>query len=188
MLRQLHLGLGLSGLRAHGEDVQYQRCTVEDLHLQFLLNIPHLLGAQLIVENHHTHRLRGIGLIQQALCPQRGILSIHPVVVSILTLFDIRLDFQQFATAYIRCLTRPAHFLGKPLHSDSTCRISQKLQLVEIFFSLGFVLILGDESYQHRGLSLRLRYYKFLHIGYKVSDFFMLLCAYVLIFLSFNSF
>ena len=156
MLRQFHLSLRLSGLRPHSEDIQYQRSTVEDLYLQFLLDVSHLLGAELIVEDDHTHRLWGVGLIQQALSPKRCILSIYPVIVGVLALLDVRLDLQQFSTTHISGLTGTAYFLGKPLHSDSTSRIGQELQFVEIFFSLGFVLIFGDESYQHRSFSLRL--------------------------------
>ena len=59
MLCQLHLGLRLGSLCPHGEDIQYQRGTVEDLHLQFLLDITDLLGTELIIEYHHAD---GLGL------------------------------------------------------------------------------------------------------------------------------
>ena len=57
MLCQLHLCLRLSRLRSHGEDVEDERGAVENLHLQFLLYVTHLLGVQFVIEDHHTHRL-----------------------------------------------------------------------------------------------------------------------------------
>ena len=60
-------------------------------------------------------------------------------------------------------LTGPSHLLGEALHSDGSGGICQKLQFVEIFLGLSLVLLLGDESYQHRSLGLGFRYYKFFH-------------------------
>ena len=40
-------------LGAAREDVQYQVGAVQYLHLQLLLDIPQLLGRELVVENHH---------------------------------------------------------------------------------------------------------------------------------------
>ena len=77
-------------------------------------------------------------------------------VFGLFLLPDIRLDLLELTRPHIGGLTRSAHLLGKPLHSHSPCRICQELQFVEIFFGLGLVLILGDESYQHRRLSLSL--------------------------------
>ena len=54
MLRQFHLRLGLGSLGSHGEDVKDERGAVEDFHLQLLLNIAHLLGRQLVVEDDHA--------------------------------------------------------------------------------------------------------------------------------------
>ena len=121
MLCQFHLRLSLSSLGTHGKDVEYERGSVKNLHLQFLFNITYLLGREFIIENHHTHRLGSVRFIQEPFSKELGILLIKPVVVSILTLFDILLDFLQFSTSYISCLTRSTHFLGKTFHRHSTC-------------------------------------------------------------------
>ena len=121
MLCQFHLRLSLSSLGTHGKDVEYERGSVKNLHLQFLFNITYLLGREFIIENHHTHRLRCVRFIQEPFCKELGILLIKPVVVGILTLFDILLDFLQFSTSYISRLTWSTHFLGKTFHRHSTC-------------------------------------------------------------------
>ena len=103
---------------------------------------------------HHTHRLGSVRLVQQALGKELGVLLIQPVVVGVLAFLDIVLDLLQFSTADIGGLTRTAHLLGKALHGHSTGRIGQKLQFVEIFLGLGFVLLFGDESHQYGSLGL----------------------------------
>ena len=63
VLRQFHLRLGVSRLRPHGEDVENQRSAVENLHLQFLLDVAYLLCREFVVENHHAHRLWNVRVL-----------------------------------------------------------------------------------------------------------------------------
>ena len=52
VLRQLHLGAGGGRLGALGEYVEDEAGSVEHLHLQLLLYVGHLLGAELVVEDN----------------------------------------------------------------------------------------------------------------------------------------
>ena len=54
VLRELHLGSRRGSLRPLGEDVENQAGAVENLDLELLLDVGHLLRAQLIVENHQA--------------------------------------------------------------------------------------------------------------------------------------
>ena len=172
VLCQLHLGLGLSRLGSHGEDVQNQTRTVQYLHLQLLLYITYLLGTQLIVEYHHTHglwHLRIAGIILAVL---------HRLVVGILAHLDIMTYLLQLAASHVSHAAGAVHLLCEPLHGTSTSRSGQKLQFVQIFISLRLVLLVRNQSHQHGSLGFRLRYHKFLHsvllsfFGHKSTTFF----------------
>ena len=148
VLCQLHLCLRLGSLCPHGEDVENQGGAVEDLHFQLRLDIAYLLCRQLIVKDDHTH----------GLC-----LTSRVVVSSVFLLLDILLDLFELTLADIGHLTGSLHLLRKPLHGDSTCRISKKLQLVEILLGLRLVLLLGNQSHQHSRLCLDLGNHEFFH-------------------------
>ena len=132
MLSQLHLSLGLSRLGTHGKDVEYQTGTVQYLHLQFFLDVAQLLCRQFVVEDDHAQRL-----------------------VSILAVLDILLNLLKLATAHVGHRARTAHPLGEPLDDHSPRRLGQELQLVQVFLGLSLVLLVGNQSHQHRRLGLR---------------------------------
>ena len=126
-----------------------RECTVGyTFDLQFSLNIANLLGRQLIVKNHHTHRL----------C-----FACRIVVCCFFLLLDILFDLFEFAFSDISHLTRPLDFLGEALHGGSSSCIGKEFQLVEIFFGLGLVLLLGNQSHQHSSLSFDFRNHEFFH-------------------------
>lgn len=109
MLRQFHLRLRLGRLGTHGEDVKDEAGAVEYLHAQLLLDVAHLLGAELIVEDNHADRLRGYGgsrvrryeitfCLLCILVPPYLRTSVPPtilytLIVCILLLLDICTDF-----------------------------------------------------------------------------------------------
>ena len=140
ILGQFHLRLGVGRLGAHSEDVEDKRRAVENFHLQGLLDIAHLLGRELIVEDDHTD-----------------------LSVFLFLCLDIGSYFLELAFSHIRDAAGTAHPLGVALHGDSSCRVGQKLQLVEVFLGLGFVLLGSYQSHKNGGLSLDFRYYEFFH-------------------------
>ena len=121
ILRQLHLRLGRGGLCAAGEDVEDQARTVENLHLQFFLDVGNLLGGEVVVENH------------------------HPYVVFL----DIFLDFSQFALPHECAGIGLFEFLHKACDNLGSGRVGQKLKLVEIFVHLVLGLPGCDKSHGH---------------------------------------
>ena len=133
ILCQLYLGLGSCGLGTHGEDVENQGSTVENLHLQFLLDVSDLLCRKFIVKDDHTD-----------------------FSVFFFLFLDILSDFLQLTLSHVGGLVRSHHLLRKSLHGDGTCGIGKKLQLVEIFLGLGLVLCLGDKTHEHSGFRLDL--------------------------------
>ena len=163
VLRQFHLRLGFCRLGAHGKDVENQTRTVQYLDLQFALDITDLLGTQFVVEDYHSHGLRTVLVARYDYRAVEPPMGVHPLIVGILLLFDILLDFLELTLAHIRHLTWALHLLRKALQGHGTGSIGQEFQLVQIFFCLGLVLLLGNQSYQHRSLRLDLRNYKFLH-------------------------
>ena len=149
ILGQFDLCLGLGGLGTHGKDVEDERRAVQYLDLQLGLDIAYLLGRQLIVEDDHTYRLG-----HHAPLLGLGRTVVAPLVVGILLLLDVLLDLLELSLSDIRHLTGPLHLLRETLDGDCPGSISQKFQLVEIFFRLGLVLLLRDESHQYRSLGL----------------------------------
>ena len=107
ILRQFDLSLGVGGLCAHGKDIEDEARAVQYLHLELVLDVAHLLGRQLVVEDDHTD---------------------FPVVVFFV--FYILLDFFQFTLAHVGHRIGAVHFLGKPLYGHRSSRIGQKLQFV----------------------------------------------------------
>ena len=140
VLRQLHLGLGIGGLRPHGEDVEDERGAVEDFHLQHLLDVAQLLGRELVVEDHHAHH-----------------------AVGILLGLDVVAYLLEFAFAHIGHRRRAIHPLREAFNGEGTGGVGQEFQLVEILFGLGLVLVFGDQTYENGGFGLRLGYHKFFH-------------------------
>jgi len=140
ILRQLHLRLGVGRLGAHGKDVEDEAGAVEDLHAQFLLYVADLACRQLIVENDHAY-----GLLR------------------VFSFLDIVSDLFELALADIGRLAGASYALGVALHGHGACRVGEKFQLVKIFFGLGLVLVLGDQSDQNGGFGLGLGYDKFFH-------------------------
>ena len=128
VLRQFDLCLGTGSLCAHGKDVEDERCAVEDLHLQFVFDIPYLFGREFIIENHHAD-----------------------FAFSILFGEDVLFDFLQFSLAHVCRLVGSCHTLRETLHGDGACGIGEKFQFVKVFLGLGLVLLLGNESYQNGG-------------------------------------
>ena len=55
VLCQLHLRLGVGGLRTHGKDVENERCAVENLHVKLVLDIAQLLRRELVIKDDHTY-------------------------------------------------------------------------------------------------------------------------------------
>ena len=113
------------------------------LFAEGLLDVSHLLGREFIIKDDHTHRLRRIALVEQALGKERCILGIEPVIVGILTLLDVFLDLLQFSATHICSLTGATHLLGEPPNSYSSGCVGQELQLVEIFFCLSLILLIA---------------------------------------------
>ena len=140
VLRQFDLCLGTGSLCAHGKDVEDERCAVEDLHLQFVFDIPYLFGREFIIENHHT---------DFAFCLFFG--------------ENVLFDFLQFSLAHVCRLVGSCHTLRETLHGDGACGIGEKFQFVKVFLGLGLVLLLGNESYQNGGFRLDFGDYKFFH-------------------------
>ena len=145
VLRQLNLCLGLGGLGTHGENVENQTGTVQNLYLQFFLYVANLLRCKLVIKDDHTD---------------------FAVIVFLVP--DILFNLFKLALADIRHLTGTLNLLREALHGDSSRCVGQKLQLVEIFFRLGFVLLLGDKSHKNGSLSLDFRDDKFLHTAAKI--------------------
>ena len=131
VLRQFHLSLGGSRLCTHGEYVKNERCAVENLHAQLLLDVAYLFGREFVVEDNHSHGAFGIFLVLYIL----GYLL-------------------QFARTHISNLARSAHSLRKPLHGNCTCCVGEEFQFVEIFFGLCLVLVLSDKSNEYGGFRL----------------------------------
>ncbi len=140
VLCQFHLRLGGSRLGTHGKDVENERGAVENLHLQFLLDVAYLLGREFVIEDNHTY-----------------------LAVFLFLALDVLLNFLQFSFPYVGGLVRGHHLLGEPFYGDGTCRVGEELQLVEVFLGLCLVLVFGDEAHEHGGLCLYLGYYKFFH-------------------------
>ena len=142
ILRQFHLRLCGSRLRAHGEDVEDERRAVEYLHLQYLLDVAYLLRRQLVVEDNHAD----------------GTLSV------LLSLY-VFAYLLQLTRTHVRHRAWSAHALCEALHGYGARRVGEKLQLVEIFLCLCLVLILRYQTDKNGCLSLYFRYYKFFHSG-----------------------
>ena len=140
VLRQLHLGFGVGRLRAHRKDVQDQRSAVQDLHLQLALDIAQLLGRQFVVEDDHADFALGL-----------------------LFGFDVTAYLLQFTLAHIGHRAGSVQPLREALHGHCARRLGQKLQFVQVFRRLAFVLLLGDEAHEHGRFGLGFGLYEFLH-------------------------
>ena len=81
---------------------------------------------------------------------------LQPLVIFVLALLDILLNLVELTLAHIRHLARSLHLLRETLHSDRPGCICQKFQLVQVFLRLSLVLLLGNQSHQHRRLGLDL--------------------------------
>ena len=140
VLRQLHLGFGVGRLRAHRKDVQDQRSAVQDLHLQLALDIAQLLGRQFVVEDDHADFALGL-----------------------LFGFDVTAYLLQFTLAHIGHRAGSVQPLREALHGHCARRLGQKLQFVQVFRRLAFVLLLGNEAHEHGRFGLGFGLYEFLH-------------------------
>ena len=117
VLRQLHLHLGVGGLRTHSKDIQDERCAVEYLYFKFLFDVAQLLGRQLVVEDNHTYLLIGI--------------------LAHLHIFGY---LYELTTANVCCRVRMLQALRKTFYHLGTCSLSKKFKLVEVL--VGFALVL----------------------------------------------
>ena len=131
VLSQFHLSLGGSRLSTHGEYVENERCAVENLHAQLLLDVAYLFGREFVVKDNHSHGAFGI-----------------------LFVLDILGYLLQLARTHISNLARSAHALRKSLHGNGTCCVGEEFQFVEIFFGLCLVLVLSDKSNEYGGFRL----------------------------------
>ena len=131
VLSQLHLSLGGSRLSTHGEYVKNERCAVENLHAQLLLNVAYLFGREFVVKDNHSHG-----------------------AFSILFVLYILGYLLQLARTHISNLARSAHALRKSLHGNCTSCVGEEFQFVKIFFGLSLVLILSDKSDEYGGFRL----------------------------------
>ena len=162
ILRQLHLRLGIRRLGTHGEDVEDEARAVENLYFQFVFDVTDLLGAQLVVEYHHSDRLRAVALLWV-------VQLLLPFVVGLLLRLDVFAYLLQLSRTHIRHTRRAVHPLRETLYGNGTGSVGQKFQLVEIFLRLRFVLLRRNESHQHSRFRLRFRYDKFLHASCLVN-------------------
>ena len=147
VLRQLHLRLGISGLCAHGEDVEDETGAVENLHLQLLLDVAYLFCGEFVVEDHHADGLRTgafLGVVQLLL----------PLVVCLLALLYVGAYLLQLTLADVCHAARSVHPLRETLHGDGPGGIGKKLQFVEVFLGLRLVLLRCDKTDEHRRLHL----------------------------------
>ncbi len=149
VLRQFNLCLGIGGLRTHGKDVKDEIGAVKHLHLQFLLDVAQLLCRKFIVKNHHAD-----------------------FTLRLLFIEDKFPDFLQFALSNISHRAGTVEPLRETLHGDSTCRLCEEFQFIEIFLRLSFILRLRNQRNQHGCFRLRrldfLR--KFFHSDAKVQQ------------------
>ena len=153
VLGQLDLCLGVGGLGAHGEDVEDERRAVEYLYLELCLDVPYLLGGELVVEDCHADFpfLLGFG-------------------------FDIRPQLLQLAFTDVGGRERRVEALDETLDDHRPCRVGEELQFIEVLISLHFVLVACDEAYEDCGLGLRLGDYKFFHYRRFFSFLFKIWC------------
>ena len=131
ILRQLHLCLCRSRLRAHGEDVEDERCAVEDFHLQHFLYVAHLLCREFVIEDDHADGAFSV------------LLSLYVFAYLL-----------QLTRTHVRHRAWSAHALCEAFYGYGTCGVGKELQLVEIFFCLCLVLFLGYKTYEYGCLSL----------------------------------
>ena len=96
-----------------------------------MLNIAYLLGRQLVVEDDHSD-----------------------LAVFFLFFLNVLFDFLELSLSYIGGLIGSDNLLRESLDGYSSCRIGKKFQLVEVFFGLGFVLLLGDKTHENGSLCL----------------------------------
>ena len=142
VLRQFDLRLGIGRLGAHGKDVEDERGAVQNLDLEFALNIAELLGREFVVEDDHADFALGI-------------------------LFgnDVLADFFQLALAHVGHGTGAVHALGEAVHGDCARRFGQKFKFVKVFLRFALVLLLRDEAHENGRFCFGFGLYKFLHSG-----------------------
>ena len=121
VLRQLDLPFGVGRLGPFGKDVENEAGAVENLHLQFLLNVLHLLGREVVVEDDHAY----------------------------LVLVDVVLDFGQLARTDECAGVGGVEPLQKLLHRLGTGSFGQEGQFVEVFVSFRLVLGVGNQPHQN---------------------------------------
>ena len=120
-LSQFYLGLGLSGLRPGGKNIEDQVTAVEDLDLQHLFQVAQLTRAEFVVKNDHVRLVFG----------------------------HIQPDLFQLSLPYKGSGMRMIQFLRKfPQRNCSGC-FGQKSQLVHVFFYLVFFLVFLHHAYQY---------------------------------------
>ena len=140
ILRQLHLRLGIGGLSTHGKDVENQAGAIQNLYLEFFLDVAKLLGRQFVVKNHHTHFAFGFFFRH-----------------------NVAADFLQLSFSYIGYAAGAVESLCETLHRNGTGRLGKKFQFVQVFLRLAFVLRLCDECHEHSGLGFGFALYEFFH-------------------------
>ena len=67
-LRQFHLEFPFAGARSLREDIENERCSIEDLALEQFLEVAGLCGGQFVVEDHRVDALRSfeeLGVLEQ---------------------------------------------------------------------------------------------------------------------------
>ena len=122
-------------LGTHGKDVKYQRCAVQNLHVQHALYGRHLLGGEFIVKDCHTH-----------------------LILHILHALYVITHLLQFTLTHVcggKCL---GYLLGETAHHAHSGGIGQELKFVKILICLALVLILGYDTYQYGGFGFLFGY------------------------------
>ena len=124
VLRQLHLSAGGSRLRPLGEDVENKARAVQDLYLELPLDVAHLFGREVVVEDYEPY----------------------------LVVFHIGTYLLELAGAHISARIGIIEFLDKAFLGHGACRAGKKIKLVEILVDLGLGEVSGHETHKHRPL------------------------------------
>ena len=131
VLRQLHLGAGRGRLCSFCENVEDEARAVEDLYLEFLLDVEHLLGREVVVEDDEAY----------------------------LVVFHILAYLVELAGAHVCAGIGIVEFLDETLLRLRAGGLGEEFELVEIFVDFSFALLLGDEADEHRPFVFFFIYY-----------------------------
>ena len=120
-LGQFDLRFRIGRGRTLHENIENQTCPVVNLIFENPVEVAQLRRSQFVVENH----------------------------VGDLVLLDVSRDLGQFTLADERFRRRVGQPLSKPFDRSDPGRLGQKLQFVEVFHGLPFLLLIPDHRDQH---------------------------------------